>query len=348
MNRLALALAAASLALSCKHVVKIHPQAVEHNTFGTQYLEAGDLDKAQHRFELALEYNADYPEPYNNLCLVWVKRSNLARAKDFCIRALRLNNDFAQAYNNLGYIYLQEKKSLGKAEDSFRSALKVNPGYIEARYNLCLTLLQLKRSDDARVCYDKVIETNPSKADPYHDLCELDIEARRYDPAIKECTRAIELDPQYATAYFHLGLAYEGVGKHCDALQAYKACVGVERNNAECRNNLDSAQRRCALTDAALNKNGEELAAGRSPAGLSKLGAAELERGLVPEAERHLKQCIKLDGRFGPCHCQLAELSRQRARGDEARYHCKKCLNYTLGEQNGLERQMCEKLLKAE
>ncbi len=347
MNRLALALTAASLALSCKHVTRVHPQALEHNTFGTRYLEGGDLDKAQHRFELALEYNADYPEPYNNLCLVWIRRGDLDRAKDFCIKSLRLNNDFAEAYNNLGYIYLQ-RKSLGKAEDSFRSALKVNPGYIEARYNLCLTLVQLKRKVDARVCYDKVIETNPAKADPYHDLCELDIEAHRYDSAIKQCTRATELDPQYSSAFFHLGLSYEGMGRHCDALQAYKSCVGVDANNAECRNNLDSAQRRCALTEAVLNEVGADSEGERSPAGLFKLGVAELVKGLVPEAERHFRRCLRLDGRFGPCHCQLAELSRQRSRGEEARYHCKRCLNYTTGEQNGIERPMCEELLKAQ
>jgi tetratricopeptide (TPR) repeat protein len=347
MNRLAPALVAVALALSCAHAVKIHPQAVEHNTFGVQYLEQGDLDKAEHRFQLALEYNPDYPEPYNNLCLVWIKRGKLDKAKDMCVKALRLNNDFAEAYNNLGYIHQQEK-SYGKAEDDYRSALKVNPGYLEARYNLCLTLLRLKKVDEARVCYDKVIEVNANLADPYHDLCELDLGAGRLDSAVRQCQRAVELDPKFANAWFHLGLAYQGSGKHCEALEAYKSCIGASPDHAECLNNRATAQAQCALTSAAVREAKAEAQSENSAPGLYALGAAELDKGLLPDAERHFRRCLKLDGRYGPCYCKLAALTRQRAATDEAKAFCRKCRSYATDEQSALERQMCEKLLRAE
>lgn len=340
MNRLALAVAAALALASCKTAAPIHPLASEHNTFCARYLEAGSLDKAQHRCELALEYNSDYAEPYNNLCLVWIKRGNLDRAKEQCIKALRLNNDFAEAHNNLGYIYLQQK-AYGKAHDAFRNALKVNPGYLEARYNLCLALLRLKRPEQARVCYDKVIETNPGVADPFHDLCVLDVEDGSFTTAVQSCSHAVELDPKYTDAWFHLGRAHQGAGKHCDAQEAYKQCLATDGGHAECRNNLSSAARHCALASPHLEDLRQELESDGAPATLYKLGVAEKEKGLLTEAERHFRQCVRADGRFGLCYCQLAELSRRVAENEDAAAWCRKCLSHTTEGQRSVEREAC-------
>jgi Tfp pilus assembly protein PilF len=338
--------AAALLALAlsaCKTAAPIHPLAIEHNTYGTRYLEEGNLDKAQHRFELALEYNPDYPEPFNNLCLIDIRRGKLDRAKERCIKALRLNNDFAEAHNNLGYIYLQQSSN-GKAHDAFKSALRVNPGYIEARYNLALTLLKLKRFADARVEYDKIIEVNPNIADPHHDLCVMDLEEGNSNEAIQECLKAVELDPKFANAFFHLGKAYMVAGKQCDAQEAYKQCIAADTGHAECLNNVDIAARKCALQSPQLKELKDQAADENNPAALYKLAVAEKEKGLLNEAERHLKKCTRADGRFGLCYCLLAELSRQVSKNDDARAFCKKCVNYTSSEQTVPEREICERM----
>ncbi len=344
---LACALALAFALSSCRTASQIHPRAIEHNENGARYLEQGNLAKAQERFELALEFNPDYPEPYNNLCLVEIKKGNIKKAKDLCIKALRLNNDFAEAHNNLGYIYLQEK-SYGKAHDAFKGALKVNPDYIEARYNLCLAYGYLKRPEDARVCFSKIIETNANVADPYHGLCVLDVEDGNFQEAVKECTTAVELDPRFTDAWFHLGRAYQGAGRQCEAQEAYKSCVAVEEDHAECRNNLSSAARHCALQSPAIDEIKETASSEGSAVNLYKLGVAEREKGLLPEAERHFRKCLRLDGRFGLCHCALAEMKRRVAEDREAKGYCKKCLSYISEDQQVAEREMCESMLKGD
>lgn len=347
MSRLAFVAACALALASCKTASQIHPRAQEHNEFGTKYLEEGNLAKAQERFELALEFNPDYPEPHNNLCLVWIKRANFAKAKDLCIKALRLNNDFAEAHNNLGYIYLQEG-SAGRAAEQFKAALKVNPDYVESRWNLCTALMKLKRPAEARVCVSKIIETNANLADPHHALCYLDIEEGNHEDAIKECTRAVELDPKFVDAFYNLGRAYQGAGKQCEAQEAYKACVAVDGDNAECRNNLSSAARHCALQSPHLDEIKETAQNENSAVNLYKLGCAERDKGLIPDAERHFKKCLKLDGRFGLCHCALAELKRRVAEDKESKNYCRKCLNYTSDDQQVAEREMCQTLLKGD
>ncbi|MFN7134581.1 MAG: tetratricopeptide repeat protein, partial [Myxococcales bacterium] len=333
--------------VGCKSAAPIHPLAEEHNTMCAKYLEGGELQKAQNRCELALEYNPDFPEPHNLLCAIEIQRGRMDKAKAFCIKALRLNNDFAEAHNNLGFIYLQEN-ALGKAHDSFRAALRVNPGYLDARYNLGYTLVKLKKYNEARVIYDKLTEINPDLPLPWGDLCFLDIEEGFNQEAIQKCTRAVQLNPRFANAWFLLGVANGKAGQHCDAQEAYKECVAVESDHAECRTNIAIAARYCALAAPALQEIKQTAATGGDASAFYASGLAQKEKGLLAEADRDFRKCLKADGRFGLCHCQLAELRRQEAKTTDAKTFCKKCVNYTSAEQIVPEREMCERLLREE
>lgn len=330
---------------ACKTAAPIHPLAEEHNTMCAKYLEAGDLQKAQNRCELALEYNPDFPEPWNLLCAIEIQRGRMGKAKEFCIKGIRLNNDFAEAHNNLGFIYLQED-ALGKAHDAFRSALRINPGYLDARYNLGYTLTKLKRYREARVEYDKLIEINPDLPLPWGDLCFIDIEEGYNEEAIQRCTRAVDLNPRFSNAWFLLGVAQGKAGRHCEAQDAYRECIAVEENHAECRTNIAIAARYCALATPALQEIRETAASEDGAIHHYRAGLAQKEKGLLSEADRSFRKCLRADGRFGLCHCQLAELRRNEAKNDEARTYCKKCLNYTSSDQISSERDMCERLVR--
>ncbi len=348
VGRLVLAALVGSFLLpACKSAAPIHPLAEEHNTMCAKYLEAGDLQKAQNRCELALEYNPDFPEPWNLLCSIEIQRGRMNKAKEFCIKAIRINNDFAEAHNNLGFIYLQED-SLGKAHDAFKSALAINPGYLDGRYNLAYTLTKLKKYREARIEYDKLTEINPNLPLPWGDLCFIDIEEGYNEEAIQRCTKAVQLNPRFANAWFLLGLANGKAGQHCEAQDAYKECIAVEENHAECRTNIAIAARYCALAAPSLQEIKETAATDGGAADYYRAGVAQKEKGLLGEADRAFRKCLRADGRFGLCHCQLAELRRQEMKGDEAKTYCKKCLNYTGPEQTSTERDMCERLVREE
>src|SRR4051812_48197987 len=101
-------LGASALAAGDKTAAPIHPRAIEHNNYCTQYIASNELEKAETRCNLALEFNPDYPEPTCNLGLIALKRGQMDKAKEFFIKAIRLNQDFAEAHNDLGYVFLQE------------------------------------------------------------------------------------------------------------------------------------------------------------------------------------------------------------------------------------------------
>jgi tetratricopeptide (TPR) repeat protein len=326
---------------------------VEHNQYCAQYIASGDLDKAETRCNLALEFNPDYPEPHCNLGLIALKRGQLDKAKDFFIKAIHLNQDFAEAHNDLGFVFLQQG-SLGKAHDEFQRALKVNPDYEGARYNLALTYMRMKKYSDARKAYEALIESNAAIADPHHDLCAMDIDEGEYDSAVQECQAAIRLDPKYTSAYFNLGNAYMKAGKFCEAQEAYKDCLGVDGDNAECRNNITIATRKCALLDPNLKdlkappaQASSDGAPADAADGFYKKGLGQVSAGLVNEARRSFGKCVRKNPQYALCYYQLYKLDLAVQDTGAAQDDCKKLLRNS-GEDQSAERSECQNFLAAD
>lgn len=346
------ALCALLCAAGCKTAAPIHPRAAEHNAACAEYLAQGDLDRAETRCNLALEFNPDYPEPFNNKGVIAIRRNDLPAAKELFVKAIRLNQDFAEAHNGLGFVFLHEG-SFGKAHDEFQRALKVNPDYVEARYNLALTYLRMKKYADARKSYAALIETNAQLPDPHHDLCVLDIEDGDPNAAVAECREAIRLDARYVSAYFNLGNAYMKGGKYCEAQEAYTDCLRQDEANLECRNNVTIATRKCALLDPNLKearKPEQETTGSDDPTAddpatqLYKKALAQEQAGLLNEARRNFNKCLRKNPNFALCHYKLFKLDQATADEGGAAEHCRALLKVSAEEQ-ATEREECRTFL---
>src|SRR5262249_6805077 len=71
----------------------ISPNAVELNRTGAYALAHGDLETAQARFELAIEYHPLFVEAWINLGLVELARGDLVGAEQRFRRAIAINKD---------------------------------------------------------------------------------------------------------------------------------------------------------------------------------------------------------------------------------------------------------------
>jgi tetratricopeptide (TPR) repeat protein len=247
MKRIDLVAALAVLLSACPAVPRIPDSAIELNTRGAQALERGQLDEAKNLFELALEPVAGlYPEAHANLCIYWLKTGNLPKAKQECIVALhQTNGDLAIPHNTLGTIYRLEGAH-GKALTEFEAAVHRVPTYLEARYNVCISLAQLERLKEARTCYEKIVLLNYRIADAEHGLCLLDIHDKNFPGAIGHCTRTVELDAQDASGFLHLAIAYQSAGKACEALAAAKQCLELDPQSLECKTTREAVEPACS------------------------------------------------------------------------------------------------------
>jgi Tfp pilus assembly protein PilF len=332
------------LLAGCLHSPPVHPRAKEANELCSQYLDQGDLTKAEVQCDLGLEFSPQYSDLWTNKGLIKLRQGHNDEAKECFIKALRYNQEEAQAYNNLGYIYMQEG-SYGKAHDNFQRALKTNPDYIEARYNLALAFWKMDKKPEAKKELRTIIAINASLADPHYSLGVIELSDGNRDDAVEELTRAVQLDPNYSLAWLALGNAYSDAGKYVEAKDAYTSCLRADANSIECRNNLPVVARKAALLDPSVQEAKDESQTEQTPAALFNLALTYKEKGLKAEEERSYKKCLMLDSHYAPCHYGLFQVFRDNADNGNASKACKNYLKFASSDDFPKEVETCEKFL---
>jgi cellulose synthase operon protein C len=165
---------AAALALSaaaCKGTAPLPPKAQELNAAGVEALARGDLETADARFALALEYSGNFVEALVNQALVEMQRGNFENARRLLKRAKRLNPDVAQPYHGLGVLAERERKN-DQASQHYAEALKVDPGFAPSRVNLARLLYNAGMYEHARVQFKRLVEVAPDEPAGYSGLSE--------------------------------------------------------------------------------------------------------------------------------------------------------------------------------
>ena len=96
--------------VACAGTAPLPPKALALNEAGVAALAAGDLEAADARFSLALEYNPKFVDALTNQGLVELQRGNFERARQLLTRARRLNPDVAQPHHALGVLAERERR----------------------------------------------------------------------------------------------------------------------------------------------------------------------------------------------------------------------------------------------
>jgi tetratricopeptide (TPR) repeat protein len=168
------------LAGACAATAPLSPKAVELNRAGTLALAGGNLELAEARFALALEYHPRFVEALTNLALVELQRGNFERARLDLERARRINSDLAQPHHGLG-ILAERIRRPDEAANHYRDALKVDPGFSPSRQNLARILFAAHRFDEAKDQFLRLVETAPDQLGGYTGLAETLLQLGRID-----------------------------------------------------------------------------------------------------------------------------------------------------------------------
>ena len=336
----------AVLGTGCLTTPPPHPRALENNEYCAQYLGAGQLEKAEVYCDLGLGFSPEYSDLWVNKGLIALKRGQDDLARDHFMKALRYNQEQAQAYNNLGYIYYK-RKEYGRAHDYFQRALKVNPDYIEARYNLALTFKDMGKKAAARKEYRTVLAVSPGIADAHADLGVIALEEGANEEAIAELTQAVELSPKFADAWLNLGVAYSDAGKYTEAKDAFTSCLEADPENIPCRNNVALVSRKAQLLDPTLKEVREQQLTENTAPALYQLSLTYRDKGLKEEEERTYRKCVRLDGRYAPCHYGLFLIYKEDRRDKEAVIACKNFLKFAAQDEFPSEYESCERFVSS-
>ncbi|MYA24533.1 MAG: tetratricopeptide repeat protein [Gemmatimonadetes bacterium] len=115
-----------------KKLLEADPQDWDtHHTLAMFYMRSGQRPLALEHFELALEYNPDYPEAHVNFGIALAQGREWEQAIAHLERALQRNPDFAEAHFNLGLVLEMLGRS-AEAKPHFDAVIRQRPDMAEA------------------------------------------------------------------------------------------------------------------------------------------------------------------------------------------------------------------------
>jgi len=181
-----------------------------------------------------------------------------------CRRVLALKPDSKAAYVNLGNA-LRAQEQWEEALDSYRAALKVDPGVASVHYSVAVVAMQLGRIEEAEAslrrvlemqpenvaawsrlgallkglgrfdesqrCYEKALRVNPNDK---HSLLGLGIvlaAQEKFEDALARYEQVLQLDPKSGAAFTSIGLAYESLHRYEQAARFFQSALDVDRQN---------------------------------------------------------------------------------------------------------------------
>ena len=214
----------------------------EHYEKGIECSVTGRFEEAQQEFKKALEIDPFYIAAENCLRVAedvlgqriktetaiylfngvaYLNGGMLNEAIALYEKAIKSNPEYAGAHYNLGAVYFS-KGMLDKAIFELKKAIEINPEYVDAYTSLGVVYINKGMVEEADVLWRKAIEINPNYAGAYYNLGAVYFSRGMLDEAIFELKKAIEINPNYADAHNNLAIVYyckeeyELAIKHCD------------------------------------------------------------------------------------------------------------------------------------
>lgn len=167
---------------ACLQAAALPAKALSLNREGVAALSSGDLQTAEARFALALEYNVRFTEAWVNLGLVELGRGNFERAGRDFVKARDLNPDLPTPHHALGLL-ADRLGDTEQAEAHYRAALRVDPGFAPGRVNLARLLFERGATEEAREQFLRVTQVAPERVEGWAGLAESLLRLGRADQA---------------------------------------------------------------------------------------------------------------------------------------------------------------------
>jgi TolB-like protein/Flp pilus assembly protein TadD len=157
----------------------------------------------------------------------------IPKAEAAANKALELDNTLAEAHSTLGIAKWSFDWDLHGAEQQFKQAIALNPGYANAHHWYAWYLGQNGRYAEA-IAEDRKAES----LDPLSLIISADvagealIPAGLYDQAVEQCRKTLEMDPNFPNAHWHLGKAYLRKGTYNEAFAEIQKAIDLSGGNA--------------------------------------------------------------------------------------------------------------------
>lgn len=200
---------------------------------GVAHWNRREFKLAEAAYRTAIALDNQYPEAYNNLCMVMQDGfKNPEQALTLIDRAIEIRPDYADAYNNRGNV-LQALNRFEDALTSYDRSITLKPDSASAHNNRGNTLRKLDRVPEALAAYQKAIAIKPDYAEAYCNMgCAL-ADLNEVDDARRFYQYTLALDPGFAKAHYNLGGLENATGNHDLAFKLYDKAISLDPGFAD-------------------------------------------------------------------------------------------------------------------
>ncbi|MCD4754723.1 MAG: tetratricopeptide repeat protein [Deltaproteobacteria bacterium] len=197
--------------------------AEEYEKMGDRYRQQGNMDESFIQYNKALQLDPGKNGVRYKVGLLFLKRGLHDEALKEFQKILEKDADHVLAYEGIGQAFMQTGK-YDEAEKNFHKALELNPDLWLSHNNLGMIYDRTLRFDDAIAHYEAAINIKP---DEYILLNNLGLSYclnGEYKKSAETLLKAIEAgsNPKNAKVYNNLGLVLGKLGRHEEALEAFK------------------------------------------------------------------------------------------------------------------------------
>ncbi|MGC1105169.1 MAG: tetratricopeptide repeat protein [Candidatus Acidiferrales bacterium] len=221
-------------------------------------------------------------------------------------------------YLQKGEAYMKQSQ-YSSAAIEFRNALKVDPRYTEAYFQLAKADLALRDGNGAFAALGQAITLDPSRSDIRIARAEMLSGGHYYNPATDDIKYVLKQDPNNAEAHRIFGSILVAQKQYDQALQEFSKAAALAPNQAE--SYLDIALANMALrhpSDTELNiKKAIQVDPQSVPAYLDLANFYRLQNN-PDQAEQALQEGIKIVPSAIPLYLNLARAFESQGKASDA------------------------------
>ena len=189
-------------------------------------------------FKRAIEKDPAYAQAYAGLASAYVilpsygisSEGIYTDAQNTAMKALEIDSTLAEAHTVLGEIAQDNYYDWERAEEHFRRAIELDPGYPTVHQWYSSTLTWLSRFEEALSEAKRALELDPLSLVINLNLGDTYYGMRQYDKAIEQYKNTLALDENFPWAHSGLGNIYELQGKFDEAIAEYKRAKILAEN----------------------------------------------------------------------------------------------------------------------
>ena len=207
------------------------------------------LQKAMDYFNRAIDKDPNYPQAYVGLADTYALAGDweygilsaqdaFSRAKAAATHALKLDDNLGEAHTSLAFAFDLYDWDWEAAENHYKRAIALNPGYATAHHWYAWHLMVMGRTAEGIAELRKAQSLDPLSLIISADLADALCIAHRYEESVQQSRKTLDMDPNFAVAHYQLGQAFQQMHMQSASFAELQKAVELSRGNTAFESNL--------------------------------------------------------------------------------------------------------------